>query len=253
MTIYFENCPFCSACLPAQAFACGDCGCDLSLSNIEQLLSRRSAPASVRDSVEKMEAERSTREFSSDDLSLLALGYLNLGEFQQGLACLTEASRKDPNNVILAGQMNAIAIRIDELRRQDEDSLSAARGKTILVVDDSATVRKLISSKLEKAGHNVVCAVDGVEAMSTLESVSPDLVLLDINMPNMDGYQVCKLIRAKESLSEVPVVMISGNDGFFDKVRGKMAGTTDYITKPFGPETLMKALDTYLIPTPVTA
>jgi twitching motility two-component system response regulator PilG len=64
----------------------------------------------------------------------------------------------------------------------------------------------------------------------------------------MDGYQICKMIRSHETASEVPVVMISGKDGFFDKFRGRMAGCTGYITKPFGPETLMKALETYLVP-----
>jgi twitching motility two-component system response regulator PilG len=64
----------------------------------------------------------------------------------------------------------------------------------------------------------------------------------------MDGYEVCKQIRANPDARDLPVVMISGKDGFFDKVRGRMAGTTGYVTKPFGPETLMKALETYLIP-----
>jgi twitching motility two-component system response regulator PilG len=72
------------------------------------------------------------------------------------------------------------------------------------------------------------------------------LILLDIMMPQMDGYQVCKLIRSNEPTKNVPVVMISGKDGFFDKVRGRMAGTTGYITKPFGPETLMKTIETYV-------
>ena len=116
---------------------------------------------------------------------------------------------------------------------------------TILVADDSATVRKLISGKLEKCGHTVVCAVDGVEALEKLEEIAPDLILLDINMPRMDGYQTCKLIRGNELTKDVPIVMISGKDGFFDKVRGRMAGTTGYITKPFGPETLMKTVETY--------
>ena len=114
------------------------------------------------------------------------------------------------------------------------------------VVDDSATVRKLIAGKLEKCGHEVYCAADGVEALEQLDSAVPDLILLDITMPRMDGYQVCKVIRSKESTKDIPVVMISGKDGFFDKVRGRMAGTTGYITKPFGPETLMKAVEMYL-------
>ncbi len=161
---------------------------------------------------------------------------------------LQEAGQLNPNNVILGSQINTMAIRLEDLRRHEENVEAMPKGKTILVVDDSATVRKLISSKLEKCGHNVLCAVDGVEAMETLEGMVPDLVLLDIAMPRMDGYAVCKLIRSKESVKDVPVVMISGKDGFFDKVRGKMAGTTGYITKPFGPETLMKALETYLLP-----
>jgi len=66
-------------------------------------------------------------------------------------------------------------------------------------------------------------------------------------MPRMDGYEVCKQIRANPAGKDLPVVMISGKDGFFDKVRGRMAGSTGYVTKPFGPETLMKALETYLL------
>lgn len=122
------------------------------------------------------------------------------------------------------------------------------KGKTILVVDDSPTVRKLIAGKLEKSGHEVVCCGDGIEAMSHLSTLRPDLILLDITMPRMDGYQVCKLIRGDADTKDTPVVMISGKDGFFDKVRGRMAGCSGYITKPFGPETLMKAVESYLNP-----
>jgi twitching motility two-component system response regulator PilG len=71
------------------------------------------------------------------------------------------------------------------------------------------------------------------------------LILLDITMPRLDGYQVCKLVRGNAATKNVPVVMISGKDGFFDKVRGRMAGSTAYITKPFGPETLIKTVETY--------
>ncbi len=119
----------------------------------------------------------------------------------------------------------------------------------ILVVDDSATVRKLVSGKLEKCGHEVVCAIDGVDALEKINALVPDLILLDITMPRMDGYQVCKLIRNNEATKDVPIVMISGKDGFFDKVRGRMAGTTGYITKPFGPETLMKTVEAYIVST----
>jgi twitching motility two-component system response regulator PilG len=120
------------------------------------------------------------------------------------------------------------------------------QGPLILVVDDSPTVRKLITTKLERSGYRVIQAVDGLDALEKINSTVPDLVLLDITMPNLDGYEVCKRIRSNESTKNIPVVMISGKDGFFDKVRGRMVGSSGYITKPFGPETLMKTVESYI-------
>jgi twitching motility two-component system response regulator PilG len=219
----------------------------LTLSDLEMLISNSNADKlMLRDTVERMESERLTREFSEAELTMLGIGHLNLRNLQYGYNYLQQASQLNPNNVVLGSQVNALLIRLDEIKRRDEQAETMAKGKTILVVDDSPTVRKLIAGKLEKCGHDVYCASDGVEAMERLESMLPDLVLLDITMPRMDGYQVCKLIRSNPTTQDVPVVMISGKDGFFDKVRGRMAGTTGYITKPFGPETLMKAVETYL-------
>jgi len=119
-------------------------------------------------------------------------------------------------------------------------------GRTILVVDDSPVVRKLIAGKLQESGYNVLSAASGVEALALIASATPDLVLLDIAMPKMDGYQVCENIRRNAATKSVPVVLISGKDGYYDENRAQMAGTSSYISKPFGPETLMKALETYL-------
>ena len=247
-------CPYCASDNDPLAFSCSSCHAMLSMSDIESLLGDTHANREViQDSITQMEAEWNLREFNESELTTLGIGHFNLKNYERGFAYIQEASRLNPNNVILADQMNSLAIRLEEMRRQTENREAMPRGKTILVVDDSATVRKLISSKLEKCGHNVLCAVDGVEAMETIETVVPDLVLLDISMPRMDGYSVCKLIRANDAVKDVPVVMISGKDGFFDKVRGRMAGTTGYITKPFGPETLMRALETYLLPEEASA
>lgn len=244
-------CCYCTNELDLNAFECVACGCVMTLSDIESLLSAVPVqPEAIRESVARMEAEWNGREFSSAEIQQLAVGQFNLKNHELGFAYLQEALRNDPNNVILAGQVNALQIRLDEIRRRKEDVEAMPKGRSILVVDDSATVRKLISNKLEKCGHVVACAEDGVEAMEWIGANKPDLVLLDIAMPRMDGYQVCKLIRSNDATKDVPVVMISGKDGFFDKVRGRMAGTTGYITKPFGPETLMRALDTYLVHEP---
>jgi twitching motility two-component system response regulator PilG len=201
----------------------------------------------LRKAVEQMEVEDAQRGLESDELVTLAIGHINLKNLRKGLECLQKAAKLDPNNVVIESQANSLAIRLSEIEEKENAHNSMPKDKTIMVVDDSATVRKLISGKLEKCGHIVITAVDGMDAMSKLGDIVPDLILLDITMPRMDGYQVCKLIRNSDATKEIPIVMISGKDGFFDKVRGRMAGTTGYITKPFGPETLMKMLDTYLV------
>lgn len=240
-------CPFCNGENPSQAFTCGTCLSTLTLSDLEMLLANTHADkAALREAVSRMDAMRESRPLTENELTNMGIAHLNLRDFQTGYQYLHEASQANPNNVVLGSQVNALLIRLDEIKRQEEAHDAMPREKKILVVDDSATVRKLIAGKLEKCGHQVFCAADGVEAIEQLDTVVPDLVLLDITMPRMDGYQVCKVIRGKDSTKDIPVVMISGKDGFFDKVRGRMAGTTGYITKPFGPETLMKAVETYL-------
>ena len=240
-------CPFCNLDNEVQAISCQGCKAVLTLADLEMLLANHHADKSaLRQAVDRMEGEQALRDFDEAELTMLGIGHLNLRNLQYGYNYLHEASRLNPNNVVLASQVNALLIRLEEIKQQDEVHESMTRGKSILVVDDSPTVRKLIAGKLEKCGHDVFCSNDGVEAMERLEKLRPDLILLDINMPRMDGYQVCKLIRANNATKDVPVVMISGKDGFFDKVRGRMAGTSGYITKPFGPETLMKAVESYL-------
>ncbi len=118
---------------------------------------------------------------------------------------------------------------------------------TILVVDDSPTIRKLVGATLKKRHYQVIAAADGMEALSKLNDELPDLILLDITMPRMDGYQLCKIIRGNKETKDIPVIMLSGKDGFFDKVRGRMAGSTEYMTKPFKPKMLLQMVKKYII------
>lgn len=124
-----------------------------------------------------------------------------------------------------------------------EGTVEMERAKVILAVDDSPTVRKLVAVTLERQGYRVVSAADGMQALAKLQDVIPDLILLDIAMPHLDGYQICKVIKANDLTCDVPVVMLSGKDGFFDKVRGRMAGAVDYVTKPFDPQALLRILE----------
>lgn len=240
-------CPFCNAANDKQAFSCNSCQTVLTLSDLEMLLGQQSANEDkLRQAVESLERENESYGLNAEQLMNLGVGQVNLKNYRQGFLYLQESVRMNPSNVLLDAQVNALAIRLSEMEQQQSVHDSMPKNRKILVVDDSPTVRKLISGKLEKCGHEVVCAIDGVDALEKINELMPDLVLLDITMPRMDGYQVCKLIRNNETTKDVPVVMISGKDGFFDKVRGRMAGTTGYITKPFGPETLMKTVETYL-------
>jgi twitching motility two-component system response regulator PilG len=110
----------------------------------------------------------------------------------------------------------------------------------------------LIAGKLEAAGYQVFCAESGRQASVVARNVKPALVLLDIAMPKMDGYQVCKILRSNSATKDIPVIMISGKEGFYDEVKGAESGASGFITKPFGPETLMKAVEGYLAPTSLT-
>lgn len=247
-SVEMTTCPFCSAENEANAFVCGSCRTILTLSDVEMLLARNDADQEIlRQAVGRMESEKNMRVLSADELKNLAIGHINLRNLRQGIIYLQKAAQMNPNDVMLYSQVNSLKIRLSEIEQQESLQSTMSKGRKILIVDDSATVRKLISSKLEKSGHNVVCAADGLDALEKIKGFVPDLILLDIMMPQLDGYQVCKLIRTNESTKDVPIVMISGKDGFFDKVRGRMAGTTGYITKPFGPETLMKTIETYII------
>jgi twitching motility two-component system response regulator PilG len=240
-------CPFCKIEIGSSAISCSNCDAMLSMSDVDTLLTHKpSDPSRLRRAVQVLDNMREAGSLDAESLVNLAVGHLNLGDMDVALSCMHEASALSPNNVLISSQLNTLAIRIDEVRSREERHPSVPVGKTILVVDDSPTIRKLISGKLEKGGHEVYCAEDGQEAVEMLKQIRPHLILLDITMPRMDGYQVCKTIRSTTATKDVPVVMISGKDGFFDKVRGKMAGSTDYITKPFGPEALMKALEKYL-------
>ncbi len=240
-------CYFCDAENEAHAFICHSCRAMLTISDIEMMLTYPDADAEkVQRKVNMLEAENNATGLDAEGLKILGIGSLNLKNLRKGHEYLQEAAHLDPNDVVLSSHVNSLAIRLSEMEDQKSHQDSIPKNKSILVVDDSATVRKLVSGKLEKCGLEVICAVDGMDALEKINENIPDLILLDITMPRMDGYQVCKLIRGNEATKDVPVVMISGKDGFFDKVRGRMAGTTGYITKPFGPETLMKTVEAYI-------
>lgn len=116
----------------------------------------------------------------------------------------------------------------------------------VLVVDDSPTVRKIVQLTLQRERIRVVTAGDGLSALAAVADEQPDLILLDIMLPRMDGYNICQVIRKNMAYRDLPIIMLSGKDGLFDKMRGKLAGSTEYITKPFDSTELVQTVKRHL-------
>lgn len=119
---------------------------------------------------------------------------------------------------------------------------SGAGATRILVIDDSNTIRRSAEIFLKQGGHEVALAEDGFDALAKLGDFHPDLVFCDILMPRLDGYQTCAIIKRNPEFSGVPVIMLSSKDGLFDKARGRMVGSQDYLTKPFTKDQLLQAV-----------
>ena len=117
----------------------------------------------------------------------------------------------------------------------------------IVCIDDSESMLSIISSYLGSEDFQVTLIQDSMRALLKITSIRPDLILLDIGMPNVDGYQLCSLIRKSSILKEIPIVMVTGNKGLIDRARARLAGATDYITKPFLQGDLLKMVMRHLI------
>ena len=126
-----------------------------------------------------------------------------------------------------------------------EGLAAPADGVRVLVIDDSNTIRRSAEIFLRQGGHEVVLAEDGFDALAKVNDHTPDLIFCDILMPRLDGYQTCAIIKRNPRFSAVPVIMLSSKDGVFDKARGRMVGSEDYLTKPFTKEQLLRAVAQY--------
>jgi twitching motility two-component system response regulator PilG len=116
----------------------------------------------------------------------------------------------------------------------------------VVVIDDSPTIRKIMELTLKRSGVRVVGAASGVAGLAAVAANNPSMVFLDIMLPAVNGYQLCKVLKSNPRYKHMPVVMLSGKDGVFDKVRGRLAGANDYITKPFEPGAVLAAVRKYI-------
>jgi len=124
-------------------------------------------------------------------------------------------------------------------KRVDNEAL---KGVKVMVIDDSNTIRRSAEIFLNQAGCEVILAQDGFDALAKITDHEPDVVFVDIMMPRLDGYQTCSLIKRSARYRTTPVIMLSSKDGLFDRARGRMVGSDEYLTKPFTKDTLLTAV-----------
>lgn len=221
-------CPVCSAPSPRAERRCPRCGILAMLAEPEEFAQNKGVNEdAVHQAMQRLQARLAKQESFADRL-LMALCLLNLNRSAEAVPHLRKAAELQPGHTGVERLLGKLSER-----------------RLVLAVDDSLTVRKIVSITLERLGYRVHTAADGMQALARLSEETPDLVLLDITMPRMDGYQVCKVIKQAPATKSIPVVMLSGKDGFFDKVKGRLAGATDYITKPFKEATLAEVVEKY--------
>ena len=129
---------------------------------------------------------------------------------------------------------------------QQDGSDVSLKGLRVMVIDDSKTIRRTAETLLVREGCEVVTATDGFEALAKIADHNPQIIFVDIMMPRLDGYQTCALIKNNQTFKTVPVIMLSSKDGLFDKARGRIVGSEQYLTKPFTREELLGAIRTYV-------
>jgi twitching motility two-component system response regulator PilG len=116
----------------------------------------------------------------------------------------------------------------------------------VVCIEDSATVRKTVEYILNQHSYEVTAIDNPLKALSLVFQLKPDLILCDIAMPELDGYEICAMLRKSTAFRQTPIVMLTGKDGFIDRVKARMVGATDYLTKPFGESELLMLLEKYI-------
>ena len=129
---------------------------------------------------------------------------------------------------------------------QNEGQAGGFHGLRVMVIDDSKTIRRTAETLLKREGCEVVTATDGFEALAKIADQQPQIIFVDIMMPRLDGYQTCALIKNNQVFKSTPVIMLSSKDSLFDKARGRIVGSEQYLTKPFTREELLGAIRTYV-------
>ncbi|MBI5581818.1 MAG: response regulator [Deltaproteobacteria bacterium] len=253
------RCPFCWSPLLATAAVCHYCNANPAIGNANS----PDAPSVRRDILDHaVERYRVVlqRESSPQVHYYLGIAYFHLECWNEALGQLSKADQLEPDSSFFKDQLRLLRTHVadrlticSERGRSDVNSHDpvavsrpAPQKKKILVVDDSLISRKVVAMTLSGKGYEIIEARNGDEAISRLQEDAPDLALLDVVLPGIDGYQILAMIKRSDALKHIPVIMLTGKDSFRDVLKGKLSGCNAYLTKPFDPGKLLERVDKYL-------
>ncbi len=254
-----RRCPFCWSPLKETAVECRYCRSHLVIHG-QFFAASRSARRNVLEKAIQRYTQVIGREENVNAHYYLAMAHLNLKHWEEALDRLHKAEKLAPHNKVFSDQLRILlnhtagletAAKKEAFRPEGEPNPAAAvqaqeKRNKVLVVDDSAITRKVVSIALVQKGYEVLEAKNGMEALAKLREERPKLVLLDIIMPGIDGYKVLSIIRSDKEFKHTPVIMLTARDKLFDKIKGKMSASDEYLTKPFDPEELVAKIQKYL-------
>jgi twitching motility two-component system response regulator PilG len=126
--------------------------------------------------------------------------------------------------------------------------LEKLKGTKVMVIDDSHTIRRSAEIFLAQGGCGVILAENGFDALGKIAASHPDIIFCDIMMPRLDGYQTCALLKQNDNYKKIPVIMLSSKDGLFDRAKGRLAGSNQYLTKPFTKDSLLQTVADFVFP-----
>jgi twitching motility two-component system response regulator PilG len=219
------TCPLCEVHVAGPMEKCHSCGAVQDPNDLDAIANNdRVDETLLLRAISKWKMQEQAK-VTAEGQFILGLAYLNLHRSADAIPHLKQGLELAPD-----AELRSTVKRVE------------AR-KTLLVVDDSSTVRRFVSIIAERKGWRITTAADGEEALRWLQGSTPDLMLLDVVMPGLSGYQVCQAVRKMGKKTPLPVILFSG--GFLDRIKGKLAGVTDYLAKPFEAEALTKLLGRY--------
>lgn len=250
-----KRCPICWTVLVDNPACCSYCKAQLKIHEGE--FSKPASQDYIETAVTRLEKVQKFDPKNVHVAYCLALGYFNLDKIERALGFLRVAARYSPGvasyqqavhilETLLARQESTASARPAAIQPARAASLPKAGQKSILVIEDSQTSRKVISMVLTREGYHVVEASTGADGIMLAGEVIPSLILLDIMLPDMTGFDVLPRLKDMPHLQQVPVIMLTGKTGSADRMLGIRAGSSEYLTKPFNPQKLIGIIKKYL-------